>query len=238
MTFTEHTSLLHVIDATTFEHEEIIRVPAIVSDPPQSPSPRPSSTSTPASPSPLQNHQGQSYMRALPTNDDAWTNAPSPLPRLPHIPVPHLHTHPHGHGHYYHHTYNAAPLVGHTGGDRERRLRVRVRQIRDVLLTSASPVSASGSGVTSLTTTATAAPTPSRRRSRIEDGAGAGTTDMDVDVDTDDGDEAEAEVETDCLTSRAPSRAASSPLRQRRLAVHSGRKRRWWAGRDHAARDG
>jgi hypothetical protein len=173
---------------------------------------------------PLQNHEGQSYMRALPTNDDAWTNAPSPLPCLPHIPVPHLHTHPHGHGHYYHHTYNAAPLVGHTGGDRERRLRVRVRQIRDVLLTSASPVSASGSGVTSVTATAAAAPTPSRRRSRIEAGAGAGTTDMDVDVDTDDGDEAEAEaeVETDCLTSRAPSRAASPPLRQRRLAVHSG----------------
>jgi len=45
---------------------------------------------------------------------------------------------------------------------------------------------------------------------------------MDVDVDTDDGDEAEAEVETDCLTSRAPSRAASPPPRQRRLAVHSG----------------
>jgi hypothetical protein len=32
---------------------------------------------------------------------------------------------------------------------------------------------------------------------------------MDVDVDTDDGEE--AEVETDCLTSRAPSRAASPP---------------------------
>ena len=50
--------------------------------------------------------------------------------------------------------------------------------------------------------------------------------DVDVDVDTDDGDE--AEVETDCLTSRAPSRAASPPparphSRQRRLAsVHSG----------------
>jgi len=164
-------------------------------------------------------------VRTLPTNDDAWTNAPSPVPqRLPHIPVPHLHTHPHGHGHYYHHAYNAAPLVGHTGGDRERRLRVRVRQIRDVLLTSASPVSASESGVTSVTTTATAAPTPSHRRSRMEAGAGAGTTDMDVDVDvdTDDGDEAEAEVETDCLTSRAPSRAASPPPRQRRLAVHSG----------------
>jgi hypothetical protein len=173
---------------------------------------------------------------SLPPFDPPSTNAPSPLPRLPHIPVPHLHTHPHGH--YYHHMYNAAPLVGHTGGDRERCLLVRVRQIRDVLLTSASPVSASGSGVTSVTTTATAAPTPSRRRSRMEASAGAGTTDMDVDVDTDDGDEAEAEVETDCLTSRAPSRAASSPLRQRRLAVHSGRKRRWWAGRDHAARDG
>ena len=159
-------------------------------------------------------------MRAPPTNDDAWTNAPSPLPRLPHIPVPHLHTHPHRHGRYYHHTYNAAPLVGHTGGGCERRLRVCVRQIRDVLPTSASPVSASGSGVTSMTTAATAAPTPSRHRSRIEAGVGTGTTDMDVDVDTDDGDE--VEVETGCLTSRAPSRAASPPLRQRRLAVHSG----------------
>ena len=51
---------------------------------------------------------------------------------------------------------------------------------------------------------------------------------MDVDVDADDVDEmgAEAEVETDCLTSRAPSRAASPPppvsaRQQRRLAVHS-----------------
>jgi hypothetical protein len=49
---------------------------------------------------------------------------------------------------------------------------------------------------------------------------------MDVDVETDDVDEmeAEAEVETDCLTSRAPSRAASPPpvsARQRRLAMHS-----------------
>jgi len=47
---------------------------------------------------------------------------------------------------------------------------------------------------------------------------------MDVDMDTDDGEEgAEAEVETDCLTSRAPSRAASPPLplppRQRPLAA-------------------
>ena len=50
---------------------------------------------------------------------------------------------------------------------------------------------------------------------------------MDVDLDTDDADEieAEAEVETDCLTSRAPSRAASPPpsvsARQRRFPMHS-----------------
>jgi hypothetical protein len=50
-----------------------------------------------------------------------------------------------------------------------------------------------------------------------------------MDVDTDDDEEgAEAEVETDCLTSRAPSRAASPPPplpRQRLIAgtvVHSG----------------
>jgi hypothetical protein len=55
---------------------------------------------------------------------------------------------------------------------------------------------------------------------------------MDVDVDTDDGEDGEAELETDCLTSRAPSRAASPPLplppRQRPLAatvVHSGESR-------------
>ena len=66
-----------------------------------------------------------------------------------------------------------------------------------------------------------------RRRSHTEVvGTDAGA-EMDVDVDTDDGEE--AEVETDCLTSRAPSRAASPPLplppRQRPLAatvVHSG----------------
>lgn len=94
---------------------------------------------------------------------------------------------------------------------------MRVRQIRDVLLTTNAPsVSPSGSGVTSVTT----APTPPRRRSHlVESGAG---TEMDVDVETDDGDEGEAEAETDCLTSRAPSRAASPPPRQRRLAVHAG----------------
>ncbi|KAI0313643.1 hypothetical protein OF83DRAFT_513177 [Amylostereum chailletii] len=43
MTFTEHTSLLHVIDATTFEREEIVRVPCLVAD-------RASSTSTLTSP--------------------------------------------------------------------------------------------------------------------------------------------------------------------------------------------
>ncbi|TFY66359.1 hypothetical protein EVG20_g4730, partial [Dentipellis fragilis] len=32
MVFTEHTSLLHVIDATTFENEEIIRVPSVIED--------------------------------------------------------------------------------------------------------------------------------------------------------------------------------------------------------------
>ncbi|KAI0289717.1 hypothetical protein BC826DRAFT_1030078 [Russula brevipes] len=221
MTFTEHTSLLHVIDATTFEHHEIIHVPAIITDPPQSSSPRPASTSTSAPSSPLPNHQAQPYGRALPTGDDAWTAAPSPLPRLPHIPIPHLHTHPHGHGHYYHHSYNGAPIVGYTGGDRDRRLRVRVRQIRDVHLTTATSASAaSGSGATTVIAAAAAAPALPRRRSHAEVGPGA---EMDVDIDTDDGEEAEAEAEgeTDCLTSRAPSRAASPPPRHRRLAVHS-----------------
>jgi hypothetical protein len=73
-----------------------------------------------------------------------------------------------------------------------------------------------------VTTTMTAAPTPSQRCSRIEAGTGIDTTDMDVDIDTDDSNKAKAEVEMDCLTSHAPSWAASPPLQQRHLIVHSG----------------
>ncbi len=72
-------------------------------------------------------------MHALSTNNNAWTNVPSPLPRLPHIPVPHLHTHPHRHRHYYHHTYNATLLVGHTRGDCKWCLHVHMCQIHNVL---------------------------------------------------------------------------------------------------------
>jgi hypothetical protein len=188
----QHTSLLHVIDATTFEHEEIIRVPAIVTDPPQSSSPRSPSASSPSSPPPSNSHP-QPYVRALTTSGDAWTAVPSPAlapPRLPHISAPHLHTHGHGHGHYYHHYHSAAPLVGHPGSDRERererdrerRLRVRVRQIRDVLLTTTPSVSASGSG-NFVAAPTTASPVLSRRRPHAtEQGAGAET---DVDLDTD-----------------------------------------------------
>jgi hypothetical protein len=79
------------------------------------------------------------------------------------------------------------------------------------------------------TSTSTSTLPSPRRRSHTEVvSAGAGA-DMDVDVDTDDGEEGdEAEVETDCLTSRAPSRAASPlslPQRPRPLTatvVHSG----------------
>jgi hypothetical protein len=122
-------------------------------------------------------------------------------------------------------------MAGHTGSDRERererdrerRLRVRVRQIRDVLLTTAPSTSGSGPGYSVTAPTASASVLPRRRPHAAEPGSGA---EMDVDVETDDVDEveAEAEVETDCLTSRAPSRAASPPLvstRQRRLAIHS-----------------
>ncbi|KAI0034745.1 hypothetical protein K488DRAFT_83697 [Vararia minispora EC-137] len=42
MTFTEHTSLLHVVDATTFETEEIVRVPSLVSERPSAPTTTPS----------------------------------------------------------------------------------------------------------------------------------------------------------------------------------------------------
>lgn len=90
--------------------------------------------------------------------------------------------------------------------------------------TNLPSVSGSGSGATP---TSTSTLPSSRRRSHAEVvGAGAGT-EMDVDVETDDGEEgADAEVETDCLTSRAPSRAASPPLpRQRHITgtvVHSG----------------
>ncbi|KAI9439695.1 WD40-repeat-containing domain protein [Lactarius indigo] len=201
MTFTEHTSLLHVIDATTFEHEEIVRVPAIVADPPPSASPRPSVPTTPSSarsspapiPSPNHHHPPQPYVRTLGTG-------------LQHVSAPHLHTHPHGHGHYHHHYHSAIPPPpAHTSSERDRRLRVRVRQ-RDVLLTTApSPVPVPTSGPTT--------PLLARRRSHVEVGYNPGAgMEMDVDADTDEMDDMDdAEAETDCLTSRAPSRAASPP---------------------------
>ncbi|CCM01911.1 uncharacterized protein FIBRA_03982 [Fibroporia radiculosa] len=48
MTFTEHTSLLHVVDARTFETEEIVRMPDFeIPAPSQAPLPRPRSISPP-----------------------------------------------------------------------------------------------------------------------------------------------------------------------------------------------
>ncbi|KAH9972389.1 hypothetical protein BJV74DRAFT_210575 [Russula compacta] len=67
MTFTQHTSLLHVVDATTFEHEEIIPVPAIVTD-----FPRPLSL--------------KSTSTATSTATAAPAPAPSPSPPLPSQP--------------------------------------------------------------------------------------------------------------------------------------------------------
>jgi len=108
------------------------------------------------------------------------------------------------------------------GGDSERRLCVRVRQICDVLMGASLP--STGSQMTPMPTSMLPSP---RRCSHAEVvGMGAG---VDVDVDTDDGEEgAEVEVETDCLTSCAPSRAVSPlppPPCRRPLAmtmVHSG----------------
>ncbi|TFY83422.1 hypothetical protein EWM64_g601 [Hericium alpestre] len=48
MIFTEHTSLLHVIDARTFEQEDIVSVPTLINDP----SPSSSSSSSSSRPSP------------------------------------------------------------------------------------------------------------------------------------------------------------------------------------------
>ncbi|KAL4066864.1 hypothetical protein V8B97DRAFT_1949385 [Scleroderma yunnanense] len=50
MTFTEHTSLLHVLDARTFEQEEIVRIPRVARRKALSPSTLPNSP-TPSSPS-------------------------------------------------------------------------------------------------------------------------------------------------------------------------------------------
>lgn len=210
MTFTEHTSLLHVIDATTFEHEEIIRVPTIVGDHPPPTSPRSSVPASPvstrSSPAPVAapNHppsQQQHYARAFASS-------------LQYASGPHLHTHPHGHGHYHHHYHSAAappppppPALASNDRerdrDRDRRLRVRVRQRGDVLLATVPSPSSSSSTTT---------PLLARRRSHVDVGhAGA---EMDVDAETDDVDPDEmddAEAETDCLTSRAPSRAPSPP---------------------------
>ena len=67
--------------------------------------------------------------------------------------------------------------------------------------------------VPSASASAPTTPLLARRRSHVEVAASA-STEMDVDADADDVDademdDAEAEAETDCLTSRAPSRAPS-----------------------------
>ena len=109
----------------------------------------------------------------------------------PSRPLPHLHAHSHGNGHYYHRSYGAAPpSLGHTGG--ERRLHVRVRQIRDAPVAILPSVSASGSGASP---TSTSTLPSSRRGSHVEVvGAGAGVG-AEMAVDTDDGEEgADTEV--------------------------------------------
>ncbi|KAI0058752.1 hypothetical protein BV25DRAFT_1901973 [Artomyces pyxidatus] len=76
MTFTEHTSLLHVVDATTFETEQIVRVPSIV--PQRSASATPASTSSPPTPPPQ------------PSSSPATTSSPWPshIARTPAAPSP------------------------------------------------------------------------------------------------------------------------------------------------------
>ncbi|KAI0260442.1 hypothetical protein BC834DRAFT_973451 [Gloeopeniophorella convolvens] len=93
MTFTEHTSLLHVVDATTFEQEEIIRVPAIAAaaaaaaadtTPPASASPSPVPPTPPTPPAqwspPRAHHHAHAHLH---THLHHYVPPPPPPPPVP-----------------------------------------------------------------------------------------------------------------------------------------------------------
>src|SRR6266404_4597039 len=169
----QHTSLLHVIDATTVEQEDIIGITAIIAERPRSTSPRPSAPAT----------TGSAPSSPLPTPVLAPARHPPLYVRsltssLQHVPSSRLHIHPQGHGHYHHYHALAAPQpTTQTSNERERepRLRVRVRR-RDFLRSTAAALP------TPAPTSESAAPLLVRQQSHPEVGhsAGAGTS-MDVD---------------------------------------------------------
>ncbi|KAI0783923.1 hypothetical protein BC629DRAFT_532629 [Irpex lacteus] len=93
LTFTEHTSLLHVLDARTFETEEIVRIPYLDSPPisrpatvrPRSPSPplsRPSATSNPSE-TPLHHHLGSCSSAARWKTHSVYPQQTPSVPPLP-----------------------------------------------------------------------------------------------------------------------------------------------------------
>ncbi|KAF8650056.1 hypothetical protein AX16_005446 [Volvariella volvacea WC 439] len=105
MVFTEHTALVHIVDARTFETEEIMRVPSA-----GSPSRRALSSSTSrrtptnANLSPQHQAQAQASQRRL-----RYSAGPAPVMRPGlhhhHRHHSHPHLHPHGHSGHHHHPH-------------------------------------------------------------------------------------------------------------------------------------
>ncbi|KZT23099.1 hypothetical protein NEOLEDRAFT_1136975 [Neolentinus lepideus HHB14362 ss-1] len=80
MTFTEHTSLLHVVDARTFETENIIRIPNAQSTEPLVPAAR---TNPAARIRPRAVDHGSSLVhRSVPRSSSSARSSSSPLPRI------------------------------------------------------------------------------------------------------------------------------------------------------------
>ncbi|KIM80434.1 hypothetical protein PILCRDRAFT_822564 [Piloderma croceum F 1598] len=94
MTFTEHTSLLHVIDARTFETEEIVRMPSCTGQgrqpPPLSPIPSPRAESRSRSYSPIPRSRSYSPINSSSSRVSVIPPSPPPPPRIVHIPSPNV----------------------------------------------------------------------------------------------------------------------------------------------------
>ncbi|KAJ6512683.1 hypothetical protein C8R45DRAFT_1067884 [Mycena sanguinolenta] len=96
MLFTEHTSLIHVIDARTFETEEILHMPAFPTPPPAlAPPPARTTRSRYGPPPPPSVHRTPSALATtmMPPHASAYRPSPSPLSPLSPSNSPHAHMH-------------------------------------------------------------------------------------------------------------------------------------------------
>ncbi|GLB40695.1 putative WD40 repeats [Lyophyllum shimeji] len=98
MTFTEHTSLLHVVDARTFETEEIVQVPTVRERPPAQTSPSASASALSTPPAPP--HPSQAQARPFPhyyrlsRPHSRYVPAPGTRSPPPSLPLPRHHPSP------------------------------------------------------------------------------------------------------------------------------------------------